>query len=202
MAQPALFSHQSLAVTVCLNNFHMDVCRALASMACLTLLLRNLPAVAGERTCEPNCPDPFPPGHKNIGNAWWAIGDQISGVYITNLVTTLVVPRKPDGVTGLRLINSAFDNSVSFGLLRLLHRVVFSLRLVIWKVSMILALLTVTQNVWDYSDYNVAQDESQIVIVAFPDPPFGGWAMPPRYQGVLLIWTRQLLRHGRSVVLF
>ena len=152
----------------------MNVCRALASMACFTLLLRIVPAVADERTCEPDCPDPFPPGHKNIGNAWWAIGDQTSGAYITNLVTTLVVPQKPDGVTGLRLINSAFDNSVSFGLLHLSHRVVFNLRLVFWTMSMRLALLTVTQNVSDYSDYNVAQDESQITIVAFPDPPFEG----------------------------
>ena len=39
---------------------------------------------------------------------------------------------------------------------------------------MIRALLTFAQDVWDYSDSNVAQDESQIVIVAFPDPPFGG----------------------------
>ena len=124
MAQLAGLSHLFPVITVCLNNFNMVACIALAGMACLNLLLRTV--VAG-KPCEPNCPDPFPPGHKNIGDAWWAIGDQTSGAYITNLVTTLEVPRKPDGVAGLRLINSAFDNSVSFGLLRLSHRVVFNL---------------------------------------------------------------------------
>ncbi|KAL8786597.1 MAG: hypothetical protein Q9195_008154 [Heterodermia aff. obscurata] len=106
-------------------------------MACLTLLIRN---VGADGPCEPDCPDPFPPGHGNIGDAWWAIGEEASGAYIASLTTTLEVPPKPDGVMGLRLINSAFDNS----------------------------------NASDCSDSNLAPEEYQILLVAFPDPPFGG----------------------------
>ena len=96
----------------------MIVYKALLSTAYLTSLLR---VVVADGPCEPNCPDPFPPGHRNIGDAWFAIGGDGAGAYITDLTTTLEVPPKPDGVTGLRIINSALDNSVSTRLLRLLH---------------------------------------------------------------------------------
>ena len=88
----------------------MVVFKSLRNTISLTLLLG---ATVADDSCEPNCPDPFPPGHQNIGDAWWAIGSAASGAYITSLTTTLVVPEKPDGVKGLRMINAAFDNTVS-----------------------------------------------------------------------------------------
>ena len=103
----------------------MVVSKALLSTTSLTLLLRAI--VADDRPCEPNCPDPFPPGHRNIGDAWWAIGNEASGAYITNLTTTLEVPAKPDGVMGLRVINPALNNAVSIELLHLPHYEIFIL---------------------------------------------------------------------------
>ena len=108
----------SSVVTIDPNNINMIVSKALLSTTYLTLLLR---AIVAEKPCKLACPDPFPPGHRNIGNAWWAIGNEASGAYITDLTTTLEVPAKPDGVMGLRVINSAMDNSVSIGLLHLPH---------------------------------------------------------------------------------
>ena len=125
MAQPAGACQLFPVVKVGLNNINMIVPQVVMGTAWLTLFLSTI--VADDPPCEPNCPDPFPPGHKNIGDAWWAIGDEASGAYITNLVTTLEVPPKPDGVTGLRMINSALDNSVSSRLLRFPHNAVSNL---------------------------------------------------------------------------
>ena len=84
--------------------------KVLLSTIYSTLLFR---VIVADQPCEPDCPDPFPPGHQEIGDAWWAIGSEASGAWITDLTTTLEVPAKPKGVKGLRAINSAFDNSVS-----------------------------------------------------------------------------------------
>ena len=70
-------------------------------------------AALADMTCDPNCPAPFPPGRGHIGNAWWVIGNERYGAYIAKLTTDLVIPRKPEGVVGIRTINPALDNSVS-----------------------------------------------------------------------------------------
>lgn len=88
----------------------MLVSKALLGTTCFNLLSR---VILADDVCRSDCPDPFPPGHQSIGDAWWAIGNEASGAYITDITTTLEVPPKPDGVKGLRLINSALDNSVS-----------------------------------------------------------------------------------------
>lgn len=88
----------------------MAVFNALRRTVWITLLLR---VVVADDACEPTCPDPFPPGHRHIGDAWWAIGDEASGAYIAQLTTDLVVPQKPDGIEGLRILNPALDNTVS-----------------------------------------------------------------------------------------
>ncbi|KAI4218654.1 MAG: hypothetical protein LQ349_008625 [Xanthoria aureola] len=115
----------------------MLVSKALLGTTCFNLLSR---VILADDVCRSDCPDPFPPGHQSIGDAWWAIGNEASGAYITDITTTLEVPPKPDGVKGLRLINSALDNS----------------------------------NVSDVTDTNAAKEEFQILLAAFPDPPFGG----------------------------
>lgn len=75
----------------------MLVSKALLGMTCFNLLPRVI--LAGD-VCQSDCPDPFPPGHHYIGDAWWAIGNEASGAYITDITTTLEVPPKPDGVKG------------------------------------------------------------------------------------------------------
>lgn len=80
----------------------------------ITLLVE---AVIADGVCTYNCPDLFPPGHRNIGDGCWAIGGEASGAYITHLETSFVVPQKPDDVQGLRVINPALDNTVSTRLL-------------------------------------------------------------------------------------
>ncbi|KAL8774330.1 MAG: hypothetical protein Q9209_001081 [Squamulea sp. 1 TL-2023] len=92
------------------------VVKVFSYMTYLTLFLHT---VVADETCEPYCPDPFPPGHRYIGDAWWAIGGKDAGANIKNINTTLVVPPKPAiRVKGLRVINSPLDNSVRVGILR------------------------------------------------------------------------------------
>ncbi|KAI4222984.1 MAG: hypothetical protein L6R36_005747 [Xanthoria steineri] len=82
----------------------MLVSKALLGMTCFNLLPRVI--LAGD-VCQSDCPDPFPPGHHYIGDAWWAIGNEASGAYITDITTTLEVPPKPDGVKGGQFYSNA-----------------------------------------------------------------------------------------------
>ena len=80
-----------------------------------------LPVLMADDPCDPNCPDPFPPDYRDKGDCWWAIGSAASGAHMRFLATILEVPQKPNGVEGLRMINTAWDNSVSSSFLGLPH---------------------------------------------------------------------------------
>lgn len=61
--------------------------------------------VGADRLCDiaqfPGCSAPFPPGHKNMGDAWWGIGSKESGAIIKSVATILLVnevPRTSEGV--------------------------------------------------------------------------------------------------------
>ena len=93
----------------------------LSQMTVMNTILRTVATlsifnvIAANPWCLPGCADGFPPGQKNIGDAWLAIGNGDRSVSIANLTTTLEVPSKPDDIVGLRTINPALDNSVSIG---------------------------------------------------------------------------------------
>lgn len=152
-----------------------------------TYLILLLRAVMGDIACHPDCADIFPPGHKNTGDAWWALGDDASGAFITSLTTTLIVPPKPDGVVGPRLINPGLDSSVSIGLLPLSARRGLQSATSFKTVVGTSTVLILGQNVSDPSDAHVATEEYQVVIVAYPDPASGGQVERRQIRRHLLI---------------
>lgn len=68
---------------------------------------------------DSGCAAPFYPGHRNMGSAWWAIGDKKPESVIKSVTTTLVIPTGLRDVSNLLSINTALENSVRTRLLRL-----------------------------------------------------------------------------------
>lgn len=54
---------------------------------------------------------PFVPGHKWMGDAWFAISDKATG--IERITTKLQLPAPPTDIKGVLAINTAVENSVS-----------------------------------------------------------------------------------------
>lgn len=80
-------------------------------VAALLFLLSS--SVFADRLCDLmntfGCSAPFVPGHKWMGDSWWAIGDRKTT--ILHLSTTLNIPNAPESVDGVLAINTAMENT-------------------------------------------------------------------------------------------
>lgn len=81
----------------------------------VALLLAFASIAKADRFCNlarfPGCSAPFPPGHRNMGDAWWGIGAQDKGTNIIQMRSTLLINEVPKNNQGVMAINTALENS-------------------------------------------------------------------------------------------
>ena len=92
------------------------------------LVTAQAPPIPPAAACipgSPGCQDPYPPGTESIGESWWAIGHQYSGlgsdIIIKSVSTFLDLPEPPRDSPGLIILNTALDNSVSRACIQRTH---------------------------------------------------------------------------------
>ena len=57
------------------------------------------------------CPGAYPPGHSSLGSSWFSIGRSSSP--IISLTAKLSLPRPPQDIQGVLVINPSLENTVS-----------------------------------------------------------------------------------------
>lgn len=77
----------------------------------------------------PTCGEFYPPGHQDMGNSWWSIGDQRFNVTLSQVTTFLQLPQPPQNSSGVIALDPALDNSVCLSFSRIFPVLLLSYKL-------------------------------------------------------------------------